>query len=117
MFFIEQKWHQFPFNARTDKQKTSSYNQNIVKAIKSKEWNMIEDVILQKVMLTEDDLSEYWGIKKVTLRKWRSTGDGPIYLKIGGRVMYPRKAIKEYERTRMFRSTSDRIDNGGSDEK
>ena len=80
---------------------------------------MIEDVILKKIMLTEDDLSEYWGIKKHTLQKWRFTGDGPIYLKIGGRVMYPRQAIKEYEQNRMFRSTSQRIskDNGGGNEK
>ncbi len=80
---------------------------------------MIEDVLLKKIMLTEEDLSEYWGIKRYTLRKWRTSGDGPIYLKIGGRVMYPRKAIQEYEQTRTFRSTSSKIDkdDGGSNEK
>ena len=70
---------------------------------------MIEEVLLNKIMLTEQDLSEYWGIRRYTLQKWRTTGDGPIYLKIGGRVMYPRKAIQEYEKQRMFRSTSERI--------
>ena len=81
--------------------------------------NLIEDVILKKIMLTEIDLSEYWGISKYTLQKWRCTGDGPLYLKIGGRVFYPRKAIQEYEQTRLFRSSSCRIpaDDGGSDEK
>lgn len=78
---------------------------------------MIKEVISNKIMLTEEDLSEYWGIKQHTLRKWRINGKGPIYLKIGGRVMYPRKAIQEYEANRTFRSTSNRIDNGGSNEK
>lgn len=80
---------------------------------------MIEDVVLKKIMLTEQDLSEYWGVKRYTLQKWRTTGDGPIYLKIGGRVMYPRKAILEYEQQRMFRSTSSRIEkeDGGNNEK
>lgn len=80
---------------------------------------MIEDVVLKKIMLTEQDLSEYWGIRRYTLQKWRTTGDGPIYLKIGSRVMYPRKAILEYEKQRTFRSTSNRIDteDGGNNEK
>lgn len=80
---------------------------------------MIEDVLLKKIMLTEEDLSEYFGVKKDTVRKWRITGNGPIYLKVGGRVMYPRKAVQDYVANRMFRSTSNRIhkNDGGSNEK
>lgn len=74
------------------------------------------DVILSKIVLTETDLSEYWGIARQTLRKWRSTGEGPIYFKVGGRVLYPRRGVWEYEKSRTFRSTSCRIqkEDGGS---
>lgn len=71
--------------------------------------NLIEELIQKKILIREVDVAEYWGISKYTLRRWRSTGEGPVFLKIGWRVLYPRMAIKEYERTRLFRSTSCRI--------
>ena len=70
---------------------------------------MPENIWTIKDRLSERDLAEYWDIKLDTLRKWRTTGTSPVYIKIGGRVIYTREAIAEYERNRMFRGSAERI--------
>ena len=35
-----------------------------------------------------------------TLANWRYQGEGPQYLKLGGRVLYPLEALIEWERER-----------------
>lgn len=35
-----------------------------------------------------------------TLANWRSTGHGPKFTKIGGRVLYPLDAVIEWEKSR-----------------
>lgn len=37
-----------------------------------------------------------------TLANWRSTGDGPKYTKIGGRVLYPMTAVISWEESRTL---------------
>lgn len=37
-----------------------------------------------------------------TLANWRSTGEGPRYTKIGGRVLYPVDAVKTWEDSRTL---------------
>jgi len=71
----------------------------------------------KQYLLTPKELAEYWRVGVGTLQQWRQTGTGPLYIKIGGKVMYPRKAILEYEKTRLFRGTAYRITDGDSDEK
>jgi len=77
---------------------------------------MSTDVLDHKVLLNTKELAEYWGIRKGTLQQWRVYGTGPLYIKIGGRVMYPRQAILDYQKTRMFRGTAERVTDGGSNE-
>ena len=45
--------------------------------------------------LRQDALAERWQISPRTLERWRWSGDGPVFLKIGGRVLVPRTAIDE----------------------
>lgn len=78
---------------------------------------MTRTSLSNKPFFSSKELAEYWGIKIQTLQKWRITGNGPIYFKIGGRCMYPRKAIKEYQKNRVFRATSERITSGGKHDK
>jgi len=78
---------------------------------------MSEDPLDTKVMLSTRELAKYWGIKIQTIQKWRTTGDGPIYIKIGNRCMYPRKAILAYQQRRTFQGTSERITDGGDNDK
>lgn len=63
----------------------------------------------QPKRLTEQQLSNYWGISKNTLRKWRSNGDGPIYIKIGARIIYRLEDIEDFEIKRLYSSTSGKI--------
>lgn len=37
-----------------------------------------------------------------TLANWRSSGDGPAYTKVGGRVLYPVMAVTQWERQRTL---------------
>jgi len=40
-----------------------------------------------------------------TLANWRSIGQGPDYIKIGGKVMYPANAVAKWELTRHIKLT------------
>lgn len=70
----------------------------------------MENILSKKPRLTEPELSEYWGVKRKTLQKWRSLGVGPTYIKIGARVIYPRESVIWFERERLFRGSGTRID-------
>ncbi|MBQ8038530.1 MAG: helix-turn-helix domain-containing protein [Lachnospiraceae bacterium] len=70
---------------------------------------MTINVSIQNGRMTEKELSEHWGIKRNTLQKWRSLGTGPIYVKLGGKVVYPLEAIREYEKSRTFIAASERV--------
>lgn len=50
-------------------------------------------------MLTPAELSARWGdsVKETTLATWRSRGNGPKYVKCGGRVLYRLADIEAYE--------------------
>lgn len=41
-----------------------------------------------------------------TLANWRSSGNGPVFSKIGGRILYPVKDLLEWERRRTVQSTN-----------
>lgn len=51
-------------------------------------------------MLSVDDLISRWRgqVKATTLATWRSRKLGPPYVKVGGRVLYPKVGIEDYER-------------------
>jgi hypothetical protein len=41
------------------------------------------------------------------LERWRWTGEGPKFLKVGGRVVYRLSDVEEYEQAMIRSSTSD----------
>lgn len=47
--------------------------------------------------LNQVELAERWRISPRTLERWRWLGQGPRYLKIGGRVVYRIEDIDAYE--------------------
>jgi hypothetical protein len=57
---------------------------------------------MNTVFLTPHDLVERWKglVTEKTLANWRCSGDGPRYVKIGGKVAYNLEAVKEYEHKR-----------------
>ena len=70
---------------------------------------MHEDVWKTRTRLTEQELADYWGMKINKLRKWRSNGVGPTYIKIGGHVIYTKEDIEKYEQARKYRAPNHRI--------
>ena len=51
--------------------------------------------------LNQIELSDRWGISHRTLERWRWIGEGPPYLKIGGRVVYRLEDIERYEQEQL----------------
>jgi predicted site-specific integrase-resolvase len=62
---------------------------------------------MEKPFLNQIDLSRRWGISPRTLERWRWLGEGPVFVKLGGRVAYRFEDIEAYEQAHMRNSTSD----------
>jgi len=58
--------------------------------------------------LNQVHLARRWHISPRTLERWRWTGEGPAYVKIGGRVIYRLDDVETHERERRFESTAQR---------
>ena len=47
--------------------------------------------------LNQIDLSRRWSLSPRTLERWRWLGQGPSFLKVGGRVVYRLEDIEAFE--------------------
>jgi hypothetical protein len=47
--------------------------------------------------LNQPELASRWSLSPRTLERWRWLGQGPRYLKVGGRVLYRLEDIEAYE--------------------
>jgi predicted site-specific integrase-resolvase len=56
--------------------------------------------------LNQVRLANRWQISPRTLERWRWKGEGPAFVKIGGRVVYRLEEIEAYEGSRRCASTS-----------
>jgi hypothetical protein len=52
------------------------------------------------------ELSSRWRVSPRTLERWRWLGEGPRYLKIGGRVLYRLADIEAFERAHVRSGSS-----------
>lgn len=57
--------------------------------------------------LHQIDLARRWHLSPRTLERWRSQGQGPRYLKIGGRVLYRLEDIEAFEADGLKNDTQD----------
>lgn len=57
--------------------------------------------------LNQIDLANRWKLSPRTLERWRWNGEGPRFMKLGGRVVYRLEDIEEYEREQSRASTTD----------
>ena len=55
----------------------------------------------QKHCLNQNELARRWTISHRTLERWRWAGEGPAYMKIGGRVVYRLEDIVAFERDQL----------------
>lgn len=46
--------------------------------------------------LLEDDFRLLAGATRSTVEAWRKRGQGPAYIRLGNRVLYPREAVAAY---------------------
>jgi predicted DNA-binding transcriptional regulator AlpA len=46
--------------------------------------------------LSEEDLLLLTSVTPLTIESWRRRGEGPAYVRIGRRVLYPRAAVAEW---------------------
>jgi predicted site-specific integrase-resolvase len=56
--------------------------------------------------LVQSELADRWQISERTLEAWRSQGTGPVYLKIGGRVVYRLEDVEAFEAANLHRNTN-----------
>jgi len=56
--------------------------------------------------LTQDQLADRWQMSPRTLERWRWLGEGPRFLKLGGRVVYRLEDIEAYETEQLRHSTT-----------
>ena len=50
--------------------------------------------------LCQEELARRWRVSPRTLERWRWLGQGPAFLKIGGRVAYREEDVVAYEEAR-----------------
>lgn len=60
--------------------------------------------MLQTLCLSQKELARRWGLSHRTLERWRYTGQGPDFLKLGGRVLYRRTDIEAFEQSQLQRA-------------
>ena len=62
----------------------------------------------QTILLSPRELASRWGLSEKTLERWRMLGTGPVFLKLGGRVLYQVKEVEAHEKQRARRCTAGR---------
>ena len=58
--------------------------------------------------LSTRELAERWTISRRTLDRWRWAGEGPRFLKLGGRVVYRIADIEAFEQQQLRTRTDER---------
>jgi transcriptional regulator with XRE-family HTH domain len=51
--------------------------------------------------LNQKELARRWGISPRTLERWRRTGQGPRYMKLGWLVFYRKVDVAAYEEQQL----------------
>ena len=57
-------------------------------------------------LLTEQILAERWHYSASRRQRWRAANTGPVYLKIGGKVLYRQEDIIAYEAAHLVKTES-----------
>ncbi len=62
---------------------------------------------MSEQFLNQITLARRWGISPRTLERWRWLRQGPVYLKLGGRVVYRLADIESFEREHIRNMPAD----------
>ena len=58
-------------------------------------------------LMTTSAVAEWTGLSEVTLRRWRTEGKGPSFVRLGRAVRYRREDIAAFVELRTYKSTSE----------
>jgi len=61
---------------------------------------------MQTPFLTPEILANRWSINPNTLSQWRWNGRGPLFVKIGRRVLYRLEDVEAFEKQKVHQNTS-----------
>jgi len=61
---------------------------------------------MQSPFLTPEILGQRWNLHPNTLSQWRWNGRGPLFVKIGRRVLYRLEDIESFEKLKIRQNTS-----------
>ncbi|MBA3814527.1 MAG: helix-turn-helix domain-containing protein [Alphaproteobacteria bacterium] len=56
--------------------------------------------------LTPEELSERWKVPLATLNRWRWTGTGPEFMKLGKHIVYRIRDVEKFEEQKVRRDTT-----------
>ena len=56
--------------------------------------------------LNQVEVAERWGFSPRTLENWRCRGEGPPFLKIGGKVVYRLEDVEAFEQNQLRAKTA-----------
>jgi hypothetical protein len=56
--------------------------------------------------INQTQLAKRWNMSPRTLERWRWLGQGPVFLKLGGRVLYRLEDIESYEANHLQSNTN-----------
>jgi len=56
-------------------------------------------------IVTQTEFAEAIDHSPRTVQRWRTTGEGPVFIKLGSRVFYQRSAIQAWLRKRTIPNT------------
>jgi excisionase family DNA binding protein len=59
------------------------------------------------VLLTQAETAELLRLSERTLERWRVTGGGPVFVKLGKRVLYRKADLDEWIASHLCNSTSE----------
>ena len=57
--------------------------------------------------LNQTDLARRWKISPRTLERWRWVGVGPVFLKVGGRILYRLEDVETFGARQRRQCTTD----------
>ena len=58
------------------------------------------------VHINQVQLARRWSLSPRTLERWRWRDQGPVYLKVGGRVLYRLEDVEAFERDSVRQPTA-----------
>jgi len=68
----------------------------------------MEATKVDAICINQMELAARWRISHRTLERWRWIGEGPKFLKVGGRVVYRLADVEEYEASLVRTCTADK---------